>query len=171
MSRSSPGRPGKSVMTVSRSHSMARPRTCHVSLSCERFAELSKTLVDTRVMSIFLVSLSHFGLIVEMRVLSLPGHRDICPLARRSWLGNGNGFSAAESVSPCRIEGYAFRPSVPASNIPSRGVCLGGARLGNRTLKRAETRICRMSHILHMPSGPERDKFNRLAIGCRELAA
>src|SRR6516162_6430765 len=30
-------------------------------------------------------------------------------------------------------------------NFPSRGVCLGGARLGNRTLKRAETRICRMS--------------------------
>ena len=29
--------------------------------------------------------------------------------------------------------------------FPSRGVCLGGARLGNRTLKRAETRICRMS--------------------------
>jgi hypothetical protein len=30
----------------------------------------------------------------------------------------------------------------------SRGVCLGGARLGNRTLKRAETRICRMSLFL-----------------------
>src|SRR6516165_1624926 len=30
--------------------------------------------------------------------------------------------------------------------FPSRGVCLGGARLGNRTLKRAEPRICRMSH-------------------------
>ena len=26
--------------------------------------------------------------------------------------------------------------------FPSRGVCLGGVRLGNRTLKRAETRIC-----------------------------
>ena len=35
---------------------------------------------------------SELGLIGEMRVLPLPGHRDICRLARRSWLGNGNGF-------------------------------------------------------------------------------
>ena len=35
--------------------------------------------------------------------------------------------------------------------FPSRGVCLGGARLGNRTLKRAETRICRMSRKKYTP--------------------
>ena len=31
----------------------------------------------------------------------------------RKW----KGVSAAESVSPCRIKGYAFRPPVPASKI------------------------------------------------------
>ena len=35
---------------------------------------------------------SFFWLIGEMRVLPLPGHRDIYRLATRSWLGNGNGF-------------------------------------------------------------------------------
>src|SRR6516165_4727128 len=58
------------------------------------------------------------------------------------------GFSGrvCKSMSDRRLCIFYLQRLPPT--FPSHGVCLGGARLGNRTLKRTETRISRMSLFL-----------------------